>query len=238
MHLLIKILYLITAFLPTIITVINFDVSSFSFLQVFTVFWITFLCILNLKFIILPLGMPAKSRSSFSDASGLVALSQSLNSQFIIFGYSILSASLIFLQAFVFGDSFSNRLQITLQLLLLVVAFVMLWGFVATIEIEKHQSRPLNIDTPKELAALLDDSIKQFRSKMNLNSQDELVMLLLEIKEKLYYKINRSDSYLNSNEYSELSNKVKKLSSIISSKGDSSDVRYVLELGKKLNSLL
>ena len=237
MNLLIKFLYLITALLPALITVINFDISTFSLLQIFAVFWLTFLSILNLKFLILPLGNPIKSRSSFNDPSGFVALSHSFAIRGIIFTYSILSAGLIFLKAFVLGDLFSINLEITLQLVLLVVTFIMLWGFISTIWIEKFQSTPLDITPPKELASILDKGISQVKYNLNLNSQDELVKLLTEIKDKLYYRVDRADAYLKSKEYSELIHKINDLVSLLGSTKNSSEVNLLMQHGKKINSL-
>ncbi len=210
-------LYLLTAFLPAIVAALNFDIASFSPLQLFAVFWSSCLSVLNLRIFILPIGLKEKSRSEFEDKSGLVALAQTFSGQTIFFVYSILSGGLIALKAFVLGDYLPTNILITIQVFLLVIVFAVLWGFLATMQIEARQSNAPDIPKPKELAEKLSKRIESFKILHGLTSQNESVSLLNSLYEKIRYQVSFADTYILSKEYKIFLNEFNRLLSLLES---------------------
>jgi hypothetical protein len=222
MNLITGFLYLLTAFLPVIVTALNFDIASFTPLQIFAVFWSSCLSVINLRIFILPIGLKQKSRSEFDDKSGLVALSHTFNAQIIFFIYSLLSGGLIALKAFVLRDYFPTNILVTAQVLLLVIVFLVLWGFLATMQIEERQSTSPNVPTPKQLADKLFKRIDGFKISHGLTSQSECVALLNSLYEKIRYQTSVTDANISSKEYKTFINEFNLLLNLLES-GASSD---------------
>jgi len=230
-------LYLLTAFLPAIVAALNFDIASFSPLQFFAVFWSSCLSVINLRILILPIGLKEKSRSEFEDRSGLVALAQTFSGQSIFFVYSILSGGLIALKAFVLGDYLPTNILITIQVVLLVVVFIVLWGFLATMQIEARQSNAPDIQTPKELAEKLSKRIESFKILNGLTSQNESITLLNSLYEKIRYQVSYTDAYVLSKEYKNFVSEFNRLLSLLES--DASIERNKIDIFcKKVTQLI
>ena len=237
MNLITGFLYLLTAFLPAIVTALNFDISSFSPLQFFAVFWSSCLSVINLRIFVLPIGLKEKSRSEFEDKSGLVALSQTFNAQIIFFVYSVLSGGLIALKAFVLGDYLPTNILVTIQVVLLVVVFIVLWGFLATMQIEERQSTAPDIPTPKQLAEKLSKRIESFKTSRGLTAQNESILLLNSLYEKIRYQVSFADAYILSKEYKVFVNEFNQLLTLLES-GASIEAARVDLICRKVSQLI